>query len=382
MNTNTMTDSTLSQRMEQLEQRMHLLQRADTRARRWKTTALVAGFAVIGLAGIAATQSALTPDVLRARRFEVVDQNDKIVMLAGIGQNGGQLDIWANSGTNVVRLGSNADGGDLAMWNNATQGVVSMYATSQGGRIEAVMPDGSGSATLRAEATGPAMVIADGENHPRIVATTSGTTTRFTVRSADGSEVVAIGALDGQGGTIRVAQTDGSIAAQMLAVENGGSIGCTNRAGSRAAFIESGSQDSGGMLTLYTADGSPGISALGQSEAGSRITLFNSQRMPAGIFQSGAIDTPMIAFLQNGNRVAGLGASTSGGILNLAQPDGKAVIVAGAAADANGGAISIRSGTGSQLVRLGVDRLGAGEVAVYDGPGTRSRVLSAIANAP
>lgn len=382
MNTNTMTDSTLSQRMEQLEQRMHLLQHADTRARRWKTTALVAGFAVIGLAGIAATQSAGTPDVLRARRFEVVDQNDKIVMLAGIGQNGGQLDIWANSGTNVVRLGSNADGGDLAMWNNATQGVVSMYATSQGGRIEAVMPDGSGSASLRAETTGPAMMIADGENRPRIVATASGTTTRFTVRTADGNEVVALGALDGQGGTIRVAQTDGSIAAQMLAVENGGSIGCTNRAGSRAAFIESGSQDAGGMLTLYTADGSPGISALGQSETGSRITLFNSQRLPAGVFQSGAIDTPMISFLQNGKRVAGLGASASGGILNLAQPDGKAVIVAGAAADANGGAISIRSGTGSQLVRLGVDRIGAGEVAVYDGPGTRSRVLSAIANAP
>ncbi|MEN9668193.1 MAG: hypothetical protein RLZZ386_100, partial [Planctomycetota bacterium] len=75
-------------------------------------------------------------------------------------------------------------------------------------------------------------------------------------------------------------------------------------------------------------------------------------------------------------------ASTNGGLLNLAKTDGKAVIVAGAASDADGGAISVRSGSGSQLVRVGVDRIGAGEVAVYDGPGTRKRVLSAIASAP
>ena len=89
MKTNQINDQTLSQRMESLEARIAELQHASVNARRWKTLAVTAGVALIALAGVAATQSSQTADVIRARRFEVVDQNDKIVLLAGIGQNGG-----------------------------------------------------------------------------------------------------------------------------------------------------------------------------------------------------------------------------------------------------------------------------------------------------
>lgn len=382
MTTNQNIDQTLSQRMESLEARIAELQNASVNARRWKTLGLSASVALIALAGVAATQSSQTADVIRARRFEVVDQNDKIVLLAGIGQNGGQIDVWSNGGTNVLRFGANNDGGDLAIWNNAGSGVASLYASSQGGRIEALMPDGSGSAVLHAEMSGPGLAIIDGQGHPRIVAAMAGTSTGINIRSAAGEELAAMGAVDGEGGILRVAQNNGTLAAQMVAFQSGGSVGCANRNGSRSAVLESAQNDTGGVMKLFGQEGNEALSAVAQSESGARFSLFGSQQQAVTVLEAGMNGMGMISFLQGTTRVAGLGASTNGGLLNLAKTDGKAVIVAGAASDADGGAISVRSGSGSQLVRVGVDRIGAGEVAVYDGPGTRKRVLSAIASAP
>ena len=383
-NDSTETDqtSTLTLRLQRLESEVAMLQEAKRSARTWKFIAMVCGAAICSLAGIAATQAARTPDVIRSRRFEVVDQNDKVVLLAGIGTTGGQLDIWGNSGTNVVRLGSNADGGDLALWDAAGHGVASMYATAQGGRVEAVMPDGSGSAVLRAEGSGPALAIADAEGRPRIAATLAGTASGLSVRNAGGKELVALGAVEGEGGIVRVSQDDGTVAAQVMALANGGSIGCATRTGSRAALLEPTSAESGGTMTLFAPDGSEALSAQARTDIGARVTLFANNKSPAAVFEATADNGAIIAFMQAGTRVAGLGSSATGGILNLGNAQGKSVIVAGAANDADGGALSMRSGGGSQLVRIGVDRIGAGEVAVYDGPGTRKRVLSAIAPTP
>lgn len=382
MNTNSIIDQTLSQRMETLEGRIAELQYADHRARRWKTLAIASGVALIALAGIAATRPSETADVIRARRFEVVDQNDKIVLLAGIGQNGGQIDVWSNSGGNAMRFGANSDGGDLAIWNNAGVGVASIYASPQGGRIEAIMPDGSGSVLLHAETGGPSMAIVDGKGHPRLVAAMSGTSTGINIRTAAGEELAAMGAVDGEGGILRVAQNNGTLAAQMVAFKSGGSVGCANSNGARSAVLESTPNDTGGSMQLFNADGSEAITAMAQSESGAKFSLFGSQQQPVAILESGINGMGMISFLQGTTRVAGLGSSTNGGLLNLAKIDGKAVIIAGAASDADGGAISVRSGSGSQLVRIGVDRVGAGEVSIYDIQGTRKRVLSAISSTP
>ena len=175
MTTNQNIDQTLSQRMESLEARIAELQNASVNARRWKTLAVTAGVALIALAGVAATQSSQTADVIRARRFEVVDQNDKIVLLAGIGQNGGQIDVWSNGGTNVLRFGANNDGGDLAIWNNAGSGVASVYASSQGGRIETLMPDGSGSAVSTTLSNTTSGVSSANANVSKVTVTTIGT---------------------------------------------------------------------------------------------------------------------------------------------------------------------------------------------------------------
>ena len=131
-NTTNSSDATtphdaLTLRMQRLEGQLAHLHTTQTRARTYKFVATLSTLGLVAVATVAATQaatqSARTPDVIRARRFEVVDQNDKVVLLAGIGSSGGQLDIWGNSGTNVVRLGSNNDGGDLAVWDSAGHGI-------------------------------------------------------------------------------------------------------------------------------------------------------------------------------------------------------------------------------------------------------------------
>ena len=349
-------------------------------ARRWRRAALAIGAIAVAFGAMAATQSARTPDVIRARRFEVVDQHDKIVLLAGIGQNGGQIDVWGAGGTNVVRVSANTDGGDIVVWNGKGQAVGAMYATSAGGRVEASMPEGA--AILRAEGAAPSVVLADGDSRPRFVATVAGDAAGVSVRHSAGHELVALGASPGSGGIVRVAEPDGTLAAQMLAYDFGGVIECASRTGGRAAMFGCNSPDTGGSLSLFAPDGNETLSAQARTDAGARLSLLGDQSQPVAVIESGATNAGLISLVSSGKRLVGLGTSAQGGLLNLCGPEGRALVAIGAASDADGGALSVLSGTGGQLVRLGVDRLGGGEVAVYDGPGTRKRVLNATAAQP
>jgi len=74
-------------------------------------------------------------------------------------------------------------------------------------------------------------------------------------------------------------------------------------------------------------------------------------------------------------RVAALGGSSTGGLLNLFNMKGKAVVVAGAASDADGGLFSLRNGSGQQTVRAAAEP--NGEVATYSSDRNRKRVLMA-----
>lgn len=374
----TAANPSLAQRLDAIEKELMSTRRESLR---WRAGAITLACIGISAVVLAATQSTRTPDVVRARRFEVVDQSDKVVLLAGIGQHGGQLDVWGNSGKNALRLGANPSGGDIAIWNGAEQGVAGLYATADGGRVEATAADGS-SAVLRTEGGMPALLITDSQGNARIAATTSPTSSGISIRSAEGKETAALGATPINGGMMRISQEDGSVAVQAVALQHGGSIGVAARDGSRAALLESPTASSGGTLALFAPGGAETLSLTARAEAGARITLTNGQRVPAAMLEVAANDSAILSFLQGGTRVAGLGGSSTGGLLNLSNASGKGVIIAGAASDADGGAISVRSGAGSTLVRMGVDRIGAGEVAVYDGPGTRKRLLSAIAAPP
>ena len=81
-------------------------------------------------------------------------------------------------------------------------------------------------------------------------------------------------------------------------------------------------------------------------------------------------------------RVAAIGGGKTGGLLNLLDTTGQAIVVAGAAVDGDGGAISVRNSHGVQIGRLGVDAAGSGEMAVYNASATMKKIIEAPTGLP
>jgi hypothetical protein len=372
--------------MDSISRRIDALEREIAHARsgerRWRRVAIAAALPLIGLACIAATQASSVSDVVRARRFEVVDANNRVVFLAAVGEHGGQVDLWGPAGANVVRMGANAQGGDLAMWNSRGQLVTGMYATGEGGRVETNTTDGSMTAMLATNERGPAFALADADGRPLFAAAAAEGSVGVSVRSTDGRELVAMGAAAGKGGVMRVADAAGVPVVQLASGDDGGTVTCATRAGTRAATLGVMAPDAGGSMVLYAPGGTETVTAQARTDAGAQITLGRSAEEPTVVLQTGAADAPMLSLMSGGLRLVGLGATTTGGLLNLGNASGTPVVVVGAAADADGGAMSLRGGQGQQLVRVGIDKVGAGEVAVYDGPGLRKKVLGAVSTAP
>ena len=100
---------TLARRIDQLRQELDLERRRRGRLERFGA---IACLLVIGAGGIAATAFQPVADVVRTRRLEIVDESNRIVMLASAAKHGGRIDLWDDAGINSARLGGNGTGGD------------------------------------------------------------------------------------------------------------------------------------------------------------------------------------------------------------------------------------------------------------------------------
>ena len=76
-------------------------------------------------------------------------------------------------------------------------------------------------------------------------------------------------------------------------------------------------------------------------------------------------------------RTVAIAATANGGLLNLLDLGGNVAVAAGAAEDGPGGVVAVRNEKNTQVVRVGVNDRGEGEIEVYDAPGTRKRKVSA-----
>ncbi|MEY4943834.1 MAG: hypothetical protein RL254_2015 [Planctomycetota bacterium] len=97
---------------------------------------------------------------------------------------------------------------------------------------------------------------------------------------------------------------------------------------------------------------------------------------PAFIAEANGSAGTLAAYMQE-RRVAAIGGGKTGGLMNLLDTTGQAIVVAGAAVDGDGGAISVRNSHGVQIGRLGVDAAGAGEMAVYNASATMKKIIEA-----
>lgn len=374
------------------------LARAQRSARRWRCGALVACSA-LALAGLgAAVQDAGIPDVLRARSIEVVGANDTVMLMLRAGDTGGQLDVWNPKGNNVVRITANEHGGDVAVWNNASAPVAGLFATDKGGRAEVGDANGSTLGALaRGEEGGALILSGPGETASSLRAEAGGAGAVVSMRRADGSvgflagvaqgasvlsmrnpagkEVLYAGATAEHAGVLRLADAAGNEAAAVT-TSQGGALLLKDGAGHAVASMASLGAGKGGVLELMNGTGAATTVLDCKDDGSGRWVLSSGTGSPAFAVEAAGEAGTMAAY-RDGRRVAALGAGDSGGLLNLLDTKGQPVLVAGMASDGDGGAISLRNLRGSTIARIGVDAVGAGEVAVFNSTATLKKVISA-----
>lgn len=316
-----MTD--LDARLSALETQITAIDRS---ARRWRQAALGLGAALAATFILAAT--ALNSDTLKARRLEIVDEADKVVMVADTTEGAGRLSIWSSTGSNIARLGANDHGGDFIMWNAQGRVVGSLYATADGARIEANSADGLRSAAMDAATDLAQIALTDADNKPVVRAAT-----------------------DAAGGVLQVMGSAGQPAASLGARATGGFVVVQNNAGSEVGSI------------------------LVRDDGAGRFVLADAKQ-PAVLLETGADGGGALQLLHSSRVIAGIGGTSAGGLMNLMGPEGRPVVILGKASNAPGGALALRDNTGVKIARIGIDPDGYGEMAVYGEGGTRKSILT------
>lgn len=374
------------------------LDAARSSARRWRRgTVALGGLLFVGALAAAVQVSPVT-DVLRTRRLEIVGEGDKVVLLAHAAETGGQLDAWSKGGVNTVRLASNDDGGDIAVWSAKGKPVAGLFATATGGRMEvgdtegkplatvtrgeeggAMILSGAGetASSMRAEAGAAGAVIsmrrADGEIG--LLAGVAQGASVLTLKNAEGKEILYAGGATDQSGVLRLGDAAGNECAALVAGD-GGRLLLKDGAGAVVASIASAGAGKGGVFELLNGTGGAAVSMDTKGDGGGRFMVGTATGAPAFMAESNGNAGTLATYL-NERRVAAIGAGATGGLVNLLDPNGQPLLVAGAAADGDGGAISVRNARGVQIARMGVDSGSAGELAVYNSTATVKKIIEA-----
>ncbi len=335
----------IDHRLDTLESELHALRREN---RRWRVGAVLLALPAAALGGLAAMQNERIPDVIRTNRLEIVDSQGKVVMAAATQAGEGRLDLWNGRGANVIRLGCNPDGGDLIMWNSAGKNVAGLYANGGGVTAELRSGDNQSAMILQSDAESAAIrLLQAGAAQETVALRSTATQSTLTMATPGHTSAISLDASE-QGGLIAVADDQGHRAASMSGT-GGGAVNVANADGGSASMTVG---SDGGSMSINDRLGKRVATLGANGDGGALLSLFDDAR-----------------------KMVGLGSGSGGGLMNLSDGEGRVVLIAGPASDADGGAVSIRSGAGIQIARLGVDILGAGEVAVFNGQGTSKRVL-------
>ena len=96
---------------------------------------IVYGFGCLLVAGVVVSATSLqtVPDVIQAKKFEVVNDEGKSVARLGANENGGALSIHNKDGKSVSALYTEDGGGVLSIRNKDEKRVADIYAYDRGG---------------------------------------------------------------------------------------------------------------------------------------------------------------------------------------------------------------------------------------------------------
>ena len=170
------------------EERMEILEKQVRRQRRWNI-----GLGVLVVAGglMAAKGVQEVPDVIRAKKIEVVNDDGKIRVGMGTSKRngGGAFILFNGSQQEVAVIGAGADGGFLGLSNNDEVPQTIVGVGKDGGNIALKNSDGKIATAMS--------VVEDGLGF-------------LTVSNSEGKGGVQIMSLpDGKGGAIRITDANG-----------------------------------------------------------------------------------------------------------------------------------------------------------------------------
>ena len=384
--------STASQRLDRIESQLASLQRSRARWRMASLALLSLGAASV-LAGLVARPEAET---LRASRLEIVDADGKVTALLTSNEFGGQMDLWAAGGANVIRMGAAESGGDLNMWNTAGQPVAGLYASSGGGRMEVSRGNGELAAYLEATADGSDLamsragseqaaarfrvnkdrsdaLLARAEDQAVLLFGVTPKGAALSILGEKDREVVYLGGDESRSGMLRLADAKGSTMVEAGVGDHGGEVMARSAQGQGGLMM--GNVEKGGFVEARNTDGKAVGSLTVRDNSGGQCSVSTASGQMAVLLDQGKEESGTVQIFSGSNRLAGLGGSATGGVLNLFNLKGKAVVRAGTAVDGAAGLVTVQNADNQPVVVLSSEP--RPEVSVFTPDQKKKRVISA-----
>ena len=131
--------------MNTTEQRMQKLEKQVRRQRRWN---IALGVLVVVGGMMAAKGIQEVPDVIRAKKIQVVDDDGKVLVGMAGDKHGGVLAVANGSEQEVAVLAAESNGGNLLLLNNDKVPQVILSMTKNGGGIDIMNSLGKKSAGM------------------------------------------------------------------------------------------------------------------------------------------------------------------------------------------------------------------------------------------
>jgi hypothetical protein len=385
----------LSDRVARLERelaRAHA-DRADAERRARRRGGWLLGLAcVLGAGALLAAAAPESFAVVRTKRLEIVDDQNRVLALLAAGPDGGQLDLWASTGMNAARVGATKAGGDLSIWNVQGKPALGAFVADAGGIVETYDNNGRMQTRVSSARGGGQLILQNSFGKPGVLAMAEDRGGGIAACDPAGRPLVELSVTD-SGGLALVANRAGRTVGALRTNERGGALEIADSNGARA--FSAGADVDGGSWSLSTPDGRTAVVAACRGSGAGTFIVNNSDQKPAvtigstdeaagrvavagpegqtQVLVQGSPNGGGMQVLFAGRRVLLVEGNAGGGRIDLADSDGRSAAALGVDLTTQSGAVSVRNQNAQELIRIGADDKGNGAVTVTNQAGTERR---------
>lgn len=216
-----------------LEQRMARLERSN---RTYRNLFILAGLCIAALLSYGAAKP--VPDVIQARKFEVVNNlGRKVVAIGSRILYGGTLTMHTQSGEEIIFAGVGPSGAGLLRINNIDGNTIFTVTGIGGGNLSLKNKEGNAIFDVAEIFGGGHLTVSNKEGKHIIIADSNG---MLRVQNSGGKEIFYAGVDEDANGMLSVNNSDGSglIHLGRMKHGNGGQVAIKNKTGETVVRLE------------------------------------------------------------------------------------------------------------------------------------------------